>query len=74
MWQLADLSVAANHFAYASGNAAARVGYTVLPGFLKKYIDHAELSSHLTTLDKLSRVELLIIDDIPLTLLVDSER
>ncbi len=64
--------------ACAQGNAAARAGYTVLyvraPRLFETLHQSRGDGSHLTTLARLSRVQLLIIDDFLLTLLVDSER
>ena len=64
--------------ACALGNAAARAGYTVLYVRAPRLFETLQQSrgdgSHLKTLAKLSRMELLIIDDFLLTPLADSER
>ncbi len=62
----------------ALGNAAARAGYTVLYIRAPRLFETLQQShgdgSHLKALAKLSRVQLLIIDDFLLTPLSDSER
>ncbi len=67
-----------SYIACALGNAAARAGYTTLyaraPRLLES-LQHARGDgSHLKLLDKLSRVQLLILDDFLLTPLSESER
>ena len=62
----------------ALGNAAARAGYTVLylraPRLFETLQQSRGDGSHLKILTKLSRVQLLIIDDFFLTPLADWER
>lgn len=64
--------------ACAMGNSAARAGYTVLYVRAPRLFETLQQSrgdgSHLNTLAKLSRVQLLIIDDFLLTSLADWER
>jgi DNA replication protein DnaC len=64
--------------ACALGNAAARAGYTVLyiraPRLFETLHQSRGDGSHLKALARLSRVQLLIIDDFLLTPLADSER
>jgi DNA replication protein DnaC len=67
-----------SYIACALGNSAARAGYTVLylraPRFFETLQQSRGDGSHLKTLAKLSRVQLLIIDDFLLTPLSDWER
>jgi DNA replication protein DnaC len=64
--------------ACALGNSAARAGYTVLYVRASRLFETLQQSrgdnSHLKALARLSRVQLLIIDDFLLTQLADSER
>jgi len=64
--------------ACALGNSAARAGYTVLylraPRLFETLQQSRGDGSHLKTLSRLSRLQLLIIDDFLLTSLADSER
>ena len=70
--------VGKSFIACALGNAAARAGYTVLYMRAPRLFETLQQSrgdgSHLKALAKLSRVQLLIIDDFLLTQLSDSER
>lgn len=70
--------VGKSYIACALGNAAARAGYTVLyiraPRLFETLQQSRGDGSHLKALAKLSRVQLLIIDDFLLTPLSDSER
>jgi DNA replication protein DnaC len=70
--------VGKSFIACALGNAAARTGYTVLYMRAPRLFETLQQSrgdgSHLKALAKLSRVQLLIIDDFLLTQLTDSER
>lgn len=70
--------VGKSFIACALGNSAARAGYTVLyiraPRLFESLQQAHGDGSHLRLLDKLSRVQLLIIDDFLLTSLVDTER
>jgi len=70
--------VGKSFIACALGNSAARAGYTVLyiraPRLFESLQQARGDGSHLRLLDKLSRVQLLIIDDFLLTSLVDTER
>ncbi len=70
--------VGKSFIACALGNAAARAGYTVLYARAPRLFETLQQSrgdgSHLKALAKLSRVQLLIIDDFLLTQLSDSER
>jgi DNA replication protein DnaC len=70
--------VGKSYIACAMGNAAARAGYTVLYMRAPRMFESLQQSrgdgSHLKALAKLSRVQLLIIDDFLLTQLADSER
>lgn len=70
--------VGKSFIACALGNAAARAGYTVLyiraPRLFETLQQSRGDGSHLKALAKLSRVQLLIIDDFLLTPLADSER
>jgi DNA replication protein DnaC len=70
--------VGKSFIACALGNAAARAGYTVLYVRAPRLFETLQQShgdgSHLKTLARLSRVQLLIIDDFLLTQLSDSER
>jgi DNA replication protein DnaC len=70
--------VGKSFIACALGNSAARAGYTVLyvrsPRLFETLQQSRGDGSHLKTLAKLSRMELLIIDDFLLTPLADSER
>lgn len=70
--------VGKSFIACALGNAAARTGYTVLYVRASRLFETLQQSrgdnSHLKALAKLSRVQLLIIDDFLLTQLADSER
>jgi len=67
-----------SYIACALGNAAARAGYTVLylraPRLFETLQQSRGDGSHLKTLTRLSRVQLLIIDDFLLTPLSDWER
>jgi len=67
-----------SYIACALGNSAARAGYTVLylraPRLLETLQQSRGDGSHLKTLARLSRVQLLIIDDFLLTPLSDWER
>jgi len=67
-----------SYIACALGNAAARAGYTVLYMRAPRLFETLQQSrgdgSHLKTLTRLSRVQLLIIDDFLLTPLSDWER
>jgi len=67
-----------SYIACALGNAAARAGYTVLYMRAPRLFETLQQSrgdgSHLKTLAKLSKVQLLIIDDFLLTPLSDWER
>ncbi len=70
--------VGKSFIACALGNAAARAGYTVLYVRAPRLFESLQQSrgdgSHLKALARLSRVQLLIIDDFLLTPLVDGER
>ena len=70
--------VGKSFIACALGNAAARAGYTVLYVRAPRLFETLQQSrgdgSHLKALAKLSRVQLLIIDDFLLTQLTDIER
>jgi len=70
--------VGKTYIACALGNAAARAGYTVLYVRAPRLFESLQQSrgdgSHLKALARLSRVQLLIIDDFLLTPLSDSER
>ena len=70
--------VGKSFIACALGNAAARAGYTVLYIRAPRLFETLQQShgdgSHLKALARLSRVQLLIIDDFLLTSLADSER
>jgi DNA replication protein DnaC len=70
--------VGKSFIACALGNAAARTGYTVLYVRAPRLFETLQQSrgdgSHLKALARLSRVQLLIIDDFLLTSLSDSER
>jgi len=70
--------VGKSFIACALGNAAARAGYTVLyvrsPRLFETLQQSRGDGSHLKALARLSRVQLLIIDDFLLTPLADSER
>jgi len=70
--------VGKSFIACALGNSAARAGYTVLYVRAPRLFETLQQSrgdgSHLKTLGRLSRVQLLIIDDFLLTPLSDSER
>jgi DNA replication protein DnaC len=70
--------VGKTYIACALGNAAARAGYTVLYVRAPRLFESLQQSrgdgSHLKSLARLSRVQLLIIDDFLLTPLSDSER
>ncbi len=70
--------VGKSFIACALGNAAARAGYTVLYMRAPRLFETLQQSrgdgSHLKALARLSRVQLLIIDDFLLTQLSDSER
>jgi DNA replication protein DnaC len=70
--------VGKTYVACALGNAAARYGYTVLyvraPRLLETLQQSRGDGSHLKALARLSRVQLLIIDDFLLTPLSDWER
>ena len=70
--------VGKSYVACALGNAAARSGYTVLYMRAPRLFESLQQSrgdgSHLKALARLSRVQLLIIDDFLLTPLSDSER
>jgi DNA replication protein DnaC len=70
--------VGKSFIACALGNAAARAGYTVLyiraPRLFETLQQSRGDGSHLKALARLSRVQLLIIDDFLLTQLSDSER
>ena len=70
--------VGKSFIACALGNSAARAGYTVLYVRAPRLFETLQQSrgdgSHLKTLARLSRVQLLIIDDFLLTSLSDSER
>jgi len=70
--------VGKSFIACALGNAAARAGYTVFYMRAPRLFETLQQSrgdgSHLKALSKLSRVQLLIIDDLLLTPLADSER
>jgi len=70
--------VGKSFIACALGNAAARAGYTVLyiraPRLFETLQQSRGDGSHLKALARLSRVQLLIIDDFLLTPLSDSER
>lgn len=70
--------VGKSYIACALGNAAARSGYTVLYVRAPRLFETLQQSrgdgSHLKTLARLSRMQLLIIDDFLLTSLADSER
>jgi DNA replication protein DnaC len=70
--------VGKSFIACALGNAAARTGYTVLymraPRLFETLQQSRGDNSHLKALARLSRVQLLIIDDFLLTQLADSER
>jgi DNA replication protein DnaC len=70
--------VGKSYIACALGNAAARAGYTVLYVRAPRLFETLQQSrgdgSHLKALARLSRVQLLIIDDFLLTSLADSER
>ena len=70
--------VGKSFIACALGNAAARAGYTVLYVRAPRLFETLQQSrgdgSHLKALARLSRVQLLIIDDFLLTQLSDSER
>jgi DNA replication protein DnaC len=70
--------VGKSFIACALGNAAARAGYTVLYVRAPRLFETLQQSrgdgSHLKALARLSRVQLLIIDDFLLTPLADSER
>jgi DNA replication protein DnaC len=70
--------VGKTYIACALGNAAARAGYTVLYVRAPRLFETLQQSrgdgSHLKALARLSRVQLLIIDDFLLTPLTDSER
>jgi len=70
--------VGKTYVACALGNAAARAGYTVLYVRAPRLFESLQQSrgdgSHLKALARLSRVQLLIIDDFLLTPLSDSER
>jgi DNA replication protein DnaC len=70
--------VGKSYIACALGNAAARDGYTVLYVRAPRLFETLQQSrgdgSHLKTLARLSRMQLLIIDDFLLTSLADSER
>ncbi len=67
-----------SYIACAVGNAAARAGYTVLYMRAARLFETLQQSrgdgSHLKTLARLSRVQLVIIDDFLLTPLADWER
>jgi len=70
--------VGKSFIACALGNAAARAGYTVLyiraPRLFETLQQSRGDGSHLKALARLSRVQLLIVDDFLLTQLSDSER
>jgi DNA replication protein DnaC len=70
--------VGKSFIACALGNAAARAGYTVLYVRAPRLFETLQQSrgdgSHLKALGRLSRVQLLIIDDFLLTPLADNER
>jgi DNA replication protein DnaC len=70
--------VGKSYVACALGNAAARAGYTVLylraPRLFETLQQSRGDGSHLKALAKLSRIQLLIIDDFLLTQLSDNER
>ena len=70
--------VGKSYIACALGNTAARAGYTVLylraPRLFETLQQSRGDGSHLKALARLSRVQLLIIDDFLLTPLADSER
>jgi DNA replication protein DnaC len=70
--------VGKSFIACALGNAAARAGYTVLyvraPRLFETLQQSRGDNSHLKALARLSRVQLLIIDDFLLTQLADNER
>jgi DNA replication protein DnaC len=70
--------VGKSYIACALGNAAARAGYTVLYMRAPRLFESLQQSrgdgSHLKALARLSRVQLLIIDDFLLTQLADNER
>ena len=70
--------VGKSFIACALGNAAARSGYTVLYARAPRLFETLQQShgdgSHLKALARLSRLQLLIIDDFLLTPLIDSER
>ena len=70
--------VGKSYIACALGNTAARAGYTVLylraPRLFETLQQSRGDGSHLKSLARLSRVQLLIIDDFLLTPLADSER
>jgi len=70
--------VGKSYIACALGNAAARAGYTVLyiraPRLFETLQQSRGDGSHLKSLARLSRVQLLIVDDFLLTPLADSER
>jgi len=70
--------VGKSFIACALGNSAARAGYTVLyiraPRLFETLQQSRGDGSHLKTLARLSRVQLLIIDDFLLTQLADGER
>jgi DNA replication protein DnaC len=70
--------VGKSYIACALGNAAARAGYTVLYMRAPRLFESLQQSrgdgSHLKALTRLSRVQLLIIDDFLLTQLADNER
>jgi DNA replication protein DnaC len=67
-----------SYIACALGNSAARAGFTVLYTRAPRLFETLQQAhgdgSHLKTLTKLSRVQLLIIDDFLLTPLADKER
>jgi len=70
--------VGKSYLACALGNCAARLGYTVLylraPRLFETLLQAKADGSHLKTLTKLAKVEILILDDLFLTPLSDAER
>lgn len=70
--------VGKSYIACALGNAAARSGYSVLylraPRLFETLLQSRGDGSHLKYLARLSRIQLLIVDDFLLTSLADSER
>jgi len=70
--------VGKSYIACALGNFAARHGYTVLylraPRLFESLLQSKADGSHLKTLNRLAKVQLLILDDLFLTPLGDAER